>query len=859
MSFAKADRSETDNAARIWITEDPFVTRTKKQPFWLKGTWRSHWIRPKGQGAGNPRGELALPAVMAFRRRFTVAKATTVRIHVSADERYVLYLNGRRIGRGSERGAPHRWFYESYELKLSAGAHTLVAVVWALGDLAPGNPGHNPQYLGSSYYGALSPTAQMSTQPGFICAPEEEAYEALVGTGVAAWEAKFLAGYAWREFFLGAQLTGAKLDLTEAPENRGVEAGAGEGWRPALTMHPGMDGARGNDRTVFHALVPATLPASHSAPLPRPKVLHTEALGAADSRVVAITAKNHNRTQAAQWEKFLAGGEITIPAQATWRVILGLDTYYCAYHGIDTVGGGNNRDGGKPGRPEVRLHWAESLFEDTPPSDPAADLDRWCPRWKGQRDALEGKYFVGMGDRFYPTTGRATHFESLWWHAGRYLEIQVRTGAEPLTLRNLYLEETRYPLEAENRFDSSDATLRAIEPMLTRVLQCCAHETYVDCPYYEQLMYVGDTRVEVLTTYALTHDDRLPRKAIDTFDASRLPNGLTQSRYPCRVQQVIPPFSLWWVVMVHDYAYWRDDPMFVRRMLPGVRGVIDYFLSILDGQGLVRGPNGWNFMDWVPGWKDGIPPDGEYGASGPINWLALLAVNAAGDLERLYGDQHLAARAERVGSTMAQSLVDGFYDPKRGLFADDTAHTIYSEHSQCLALLSERIGWRQRMAVAQNLFTAQDLNRATIYFTHYLFEACRLCDRMDVFFRRLQFWRDLQKQGFATTVECPEPSRSDCHAWGAHPLFHACTTILGIRPAAPGFGAVTIAPHLGPLQFARGSMPHPRGEIAVDLRVTSKDGGGLTGRIALPRGITGRLEYAGRTLLLKPGQQRIAI
>ena len=31
----------------------------------------------------------------------------------------------------------------------------------------------------------------------------------------------------------------------------------------------------------------------------------------------------------------------------------------------------------------------------------------------------------------------------------------------------------------------------------------CAHETYMDCPYYEQLQYGGDTRLEILATYSL--------------------------------------------------------------------------------------------------------------------------------------------------------------------------------------------------------------------------------------------------------------------------------------------------------------------------------------------------------------------
>jgi hypothetical protein len=122
-------------------------------------------------------------------------------------------------------------------------------------------------------------------------------------------------------------------------------------------------------------------------------------------------------------------------------------------------------------------------------------------------------------------------------------------------------------------------------------------------------MYVGDTRLEAKTTYIISRDDRLPRKALRMFDASRFPSGLTQSRYPCRVPQVIPPFSLWWVGMVFDFALWRGDREFVKTLMPGVRAVLDAFRSCLNADGLVETPPGWNYMDWVPAWKDGIPPD----------------------------------------------------------------------------------------------------------------------------------------------------------------------------------------------------------------------------------------------------------
>lgn len=81
-----------------------------------------------------------------------------------------------------------------------------------------------------------------------------------------------------------------------------------------------------------------------------------------------------------------------------------------------------------------------------------------------------------------------------------------------------------------------------------------------------------------------------------------------------------------------------------------------------------------------------------------------------------------------------------------------------------------------------------------------MLETFRVLKQPDALFARLENWFDLPSQGFKTTPEQPEPTRSDCHAWGAHPLFHFYASILGIRPAAPGFSRVEIAPQLGQLQ-----------------------------------------------------------
>ena len=79
--------------------------------------------------------------------------------------------------------------------------------------------------------------------------------------------------------------------------------------------------------------------------------------------------------------------------------------------------------------------------------------------------------------------------------------------------------------------------------MSFRTLQNCTHETYMDCPFYEQLMYVGDARIESLVTYTSTLDGRMPAKAVNMINYSRLENGLNMSCYPYRGKHVIPPFA----------------------------------------------------------------------------------------------------------------------------------------------------------------------------------------------------------------------------------------------------------------------------------------------------------------------------
>lgn len=808
---------------RVSLEGDPFVAYDPRHPYEGSLPWPCHWVSSPQAGAP--------PFVMAYRLAFHLDAPAQFRLHVTADERYVLYLDGEQLGRGPERGDPRNWFYESYDISLPAGDHLIAARVWALGPLAS--------------------HAQMSAQPGFLLCVEDPRYWDVLNTGRAPWQAARIDAYTFtpplNAFAVGHRIV---LDARRYPWGfeRGEEQAVALDWQPVERLHPGYNAAsRGHIFSGEHLLRPAALPAMLETPRRLGRARHVSAPGPGDTHDIPLRAEDHLSEEEGAWNDLLAGrASFVLPPHTRRRVLVDLENYYCAYPEAVVSGGGS--EGGR-----LRIHFQEGLF---------AAPGNWD---RGNRDVIDGKYFISMGDGqdalgdlFILDGGQQRRLEPLWWNAGRYVEILVESGDEPLTIERLTWRETRYPYENESRFSAGDPRLEQVIPLAVRALQMCSHETYMDCPYYEQLMYIGDTRLECLVTYVTSRDARLPKKALEMFAASLLPGGLTQSRYPARQRQIIPPFSLWWVAMLRDFLLWRGEEAFVRRLLPAARQVLDTFTGHLTADGLVRSPEGWNFVDWVDTWEAGVPPGGTPGGiCAPLNWQYVYALAQAAAVEEAFGEHELAERDRCLARQAARALVRVFWDGGKGLFADDPERTVFSEHSQCLALLADEqcddlLEEPVRQALAASLFSTPGLTRTSVYFSHYLFEACRLLGRVDVFFERMQPWFDMPQYGFKTTYENgnPHTNRSDCHAWGAHPLYHYFASLLGVRPAAPGFARVEIVPQPGPLERISGTLPHPAGEIAVEIR---REGQSLSGQVRLPQGVSGVLRANGRRQELLPG------
>jgi alpha-L-rhamnosidase len=496
--------------------------------------------------------------------------------------------------------------------------------------------------------------------------------------------------------------------------------------------------------------------------------------------------------------------------------------------------------GGKGG--SVSLRYAEALY-----------LRRG--RGKGNRNEVEGKEFIGYKDVFLTDGKPGRSYRPLWWRTWRYIELMVETGNEPLTVDSLRGIYTGYPFVRRARFDAGSERLQKLLDTGWRTARLCAHETYMDCPYYEQLQYAGDTRIQALVSLYMSGDARLMRNAIALLNDSRTAEGATYSRAPSRLQQYIPPFSLWWIGMVHDYWMYEDDPQFVREMLPGVRAVLSFFDAYRRPEGGVTRLPWWNFVDWVDQWKNGVPPGLESGASAPVDLQLLLAYGWAARMEDALGSAIIAAENRRAENLLKGSIRPRYWDAGRRLYADDEPKTAFSQHTNALAILAGVEAGAPARDLIDRVLKDHSLAQCSIYFRHYLHSAVIAAGRGDSYLDLLGPWDTMLERGLTTWAEKEDPTRSDCHAWGASPNIELFRTVLGIDSAAPGFRQVLIRPHPGTLRKVSGAIPHPQGEIAVALEVT---GGRLKAEVVLPAGVTGEFEWNGARRPLEGGRQRVA-
>ena len=446
-------------------------------------------------------------------------------------------------------------------------------------------------------------------------------------------------------------------------------------------------------------------------------------------------------------------------------------------------------------------------------------------------------------------TGEEQKFIPYFYKAFRFIKAEYPEGTVFEADNQIY-SPYFYPVEGSGSYCSDSETENRMWEVSVNTLKCCTHETFVDCPYYEQCQYDMDTTLEATFMMRLTNDYSMPRKAVYDLARSQQPDGMLAAHYPAWRIQVIPTFSLFWILLLSEYVMNSGDTGCLGELLPYAERILSAFRMLKNEKGLVKATPYWHYTDWVDGWNGGVPPEGRKKPLTVTSMMLAYALKKAAELCEIAGRGALATEYVAEYKETVKAIEENCYDGEMHFYSDTPGGRTYSEHTAVWAVLSEcKTGEDAKQLLIRSF--EGNYSRASFSFSFYTFRALEKTGLYTRYAERIfDGWRKMLDMGCTTWGENPGNPRSECHAWSSAPIYEYSAVFLGVKPTLPGYRKFVVRPQIEMADNVRGSVPTPYGEIEVSLQ---KIDGALKFRVRKPIETEGLFEICGRTAVIPSG------
>jgi|LSQX01.3.fsa_nt_gb hypothetical protein len=706
-------------------------------------------------------------------------------LSVSAVNRYRLFINGTSCAFGPRKGDQYNQYYDNVDIgSLLHIGRNLIAVYVVSATAKALQIGRGQVLSATSIYSALDAIALIvNAKIGNVD----------ISTGVAPWRVRMDTSKR-HHFYEPCDLHGSFeiADLRAYPSGWNTDASISSDWAQVEIMFKAGVNYYGQIRAL---------------PLmPRPFAVMEES-----------TRKFVRQIQPSSDPSFSFddAGCATIPVHTKASVILDAGEHMTGF--VSTPYFGANA--------VVRYTYAESFLLRHAPAGYMYGYpleDEKGPLYKFHRDDENGE-IIGAWDEI--TTADAGVFEPFWFRTFRFIRIDVETTDSSLEIRIPSIRRTGYPLKVESHVESSDPSVRWLWDTSLRTLKNCMHETFEDGPYYEQLQYVMDSKLQMDYVYAISSETDFPAATIWDFHCSLRPDGMLSCSYPSNEVQIIPGFSLQFIWMLERYYHHTADIRMVRFYRPTMDAILAYFDRHLNVDGLCEGLGYWEFADWSGSWNSshGRPNAIYHGPSAIFNLMYAYSLQLAARLNRETDRAGIAGEYENRARSIINAVKKTCWVETRGMLCEAPGFMEYSQHSQLLADLTGLLVDDEAKRALQNSF-AEDVIECSLPWRFYLFRALEHHGMYDQMRERLDEFVHLKDYNLTTLPEWSfDGPRSDCHAWSAAPLYEMTATVLGVRAEGDGWKRISICPHaLGYNDFC-GEVITPRGMVRVDWKIVGSE------------------------------------
>ncbi len=819
-------------------------------------TWTGKWIWTDGEPS--PKN-----SYVYFRKSLDLRSTPKEpKLHLTADSRYQVWVNGEFVGRGPAR-SDRRWLsYDSWDLgeKLKKGKNTVAVLVHHFGE-------STFQYM----HGRGGLIAEITSGK----ASEERTLAGSEATWKAMRSAAWSAGQPRMSLQLGFN------EIYDARKEPSGWRGAGfseEAWPSAVVIGPaGME--------PWPQLVPRDIPPMLEeiqfpgrvmetaevtpAPLAIGAVAPPAAAGTAAAHISqAMAAGTRGQLRTCTVEKpeelvRLSTGGVKVRTQGAQRVSFLVDL------GRETTGYPTFRVRGAKGGETLDLGYGEVLqlpdgafvpqtgeppLFATPDGGPAPIV---AGGTKGAARLFPDRDGVHYADRYLCRPGAQT-FQTFDKRAGRYLQIDVSNAPEGIVLDGVGLLFSTYPLEYRGAFACSDERLTRIWEIGRWTCQLNMEDAYTDCPWRERGQWSGDARIEALINHYSFGDTRLNRRALRLIAQSLTPDGITWGVYPTDWDGGrLPAFTLIWASQLWDTCQHTGDEEILKELFPRVRYTLDHFFSPKVGpRGLLKDVPYWGFID--------LAPVDEKGEPGALNAYYYDALRSAARIARLISDPSAGEYETRAAAVRA-AINSHLWDARQHVYRDSirpdgTQSPTVSTQTNSLCVLFDIAPKEEHGRILDFIYDPANLagsalrvvGSGTPYFGFYQLGALYHADRpAQALSMMREEWGRMLDWGATTWWEKWKPGGSFGHGASGAPTFYLPAMVTGVRPLKPGFAEVLIAPQWLDLTHASASVPTSRGEVKAAWQRDLKTGVAAV-RVETPKDVPAEV-------VLPPADQKMEV
>lgn len=732
-----------------------------------------------------------------FRRTFELEQVPdTAPLRITADSRYILYLNGIELSRGPIRHGRRQLHYD-----LADAADVL-------------RPGRNVIAVQARFFGIRNawwvPAPVTKNLGGGAFVMELTAGDQQIVTD-ASW--RYLEPDAWTPSLPATAVSPQMTETFDArkldPEWCGWEFDD-SAWRPVRVLiergHGTADDARPPSEP-YGAILPSPVPPM-SENLINAKSVSTSVVPAATGPVATVLSEA------------LGAAELHSAGVLPLRIDLSKGPQVLV------------ADFGKvvAGHPRLELQAPAGV------------------RISGALSEMPDPHELAHGGAFrYTTRKGANTFIREDPCGGRYL-IALIEGEGSVQVSGICMFERIRPRPDGPDFACSDPDLDRIYRLGVRTVDLTAQDAYLDCPSREQRAWTGDSVVHQSVDLVANPDWSLARWNPQLLAQPRADGMLPM----CGVGDfgeedyvAIPDWALHWIRSVHNLYRYTGDRELVRGLLGAAESSLRWFLPFQGADGLVHDVTGWVLIDWSP-----VPVTG---TSASLNALLARGLRDFAEMAEWLGDAGRAEWARSVHEEVAAGF-EAFWDEGRGAYReqilDGSVQPTVTEHAQAAAVCAGIVP-ADRLTILRELLLERTvmLTRAAFlpdpefepeydalpspgqsrhdpettvvgaqpFYRYVVHDALALLGAEDEIAGLTRQWLAIEETGPTAWREVWQGG-SYAHGWSSTPTRDLIVYTLGVSPGEAGYATVRVAPRLGDLDWARGVVPTPHGEVTVEVR-----------------------------------------